>query len=256
MALRAPPVVSIHRFVPALTLCYHAISDSWEDRLAVTPATFERQMRMLRWRGYRPVNANEVTTERGRIFHVTFDDAFRNVASILGVLERLGVPATVFACPGFADHGRPLDVPELVTTSRLHFEEGKTMRWEDLRGLVDHGVEVGSHTLTHPHLTQMESRDLERELRESRERLEDELRRPCRFLAYPYGEENGRVRLAAKAAGYEAAFSLDGEDDATDRYAVPRIGIWRGDGLLRTTLKTLPRVRRGVRTVERLRHRS
>jgi peptidoglycan/xylan/chitin deacetylase (PgdA/CDA1 family) len=114
---------------------------------------------------------------------------------------------------------------------------------------VDRGVEVGSHSLTHAHLTQLSSFELERELSESRHRLEDELGRPCRFLAYPYGEEDSRVKGAARTAGYEAAFALEARESPIDVYAVPRVAIWRNDGLVRMTLKTLPTARRSVRKV-------
>jgi peptidoglycan/xylan/chitin deacetylase (PgdA/CDA1 family) len=110
---------------------------------------------------------------------------------------------------------------------------------------------VGSHTVTHAHLTRVTDGELARELKESRERLEAELARPCRFLAYPYGEEDDRVRRAARAAGYEAAFGLS-SDRAPDRYAVPRVGIWRKDGLARVTLKAVPAVWRGVALARRL----
>ena len=76
--------------------------------------------------------------------HVTFDDAYRSVANAIPILERLQVPATVFACPGYADEGRPLDVPELADEALAHPEELATMGWEELRGLVERGVEIGS----------------------------------------------------------------------------------------------------------------
>ena len=60
----------------------------------------------------------------------------------------------------------------------------------------------------------------------------------CRFLAYPFGEEDARVRLAARSSGYDAAFALPGNQSSADPYAVPRIGIWRKDGTLRAALKT------------------
>ena len=82
------------------------------------------------------------------------------------------------------------------------------MDWDELRSLADDGIEIGSHTVSHPHLTRLDDATLRLELVDSRERVEDEIGRPCRFLAYPFGEEDGRVRRAARDAGYEAAFAL------------------------------------------------
>jgi peptidoglycan/xylan/chitin deacetylase (PgdA/CDA1 family) len=221
-----------------LVLCYHAVSDSWDDPLAVSAGALERQVEGVLARGYRPVDAAQAVTGRGSLVHVTFDDAFRSVAAALPSLERLNVPATVFACPGFSDGECVFDVPELAWQLPQNSEHLATMSWAELRDLVDRGVEVGSHTVTHPHLPKLDDRELHRELRESRERLEDELAVPCRFLAYPFGDEDERVHAAARSSGYEAAFALPGKQASGNRYAVPRVGIWRTDGLGKVVLKT------------------
>jgi len=221
-----------------LVLCYHAISEGWNDPLAVPLDAFERQLRGLLARRYRPVGAADAVAATGRLLHVTFDDAFRSVTKALPVLERLRVSATVFACPRFAEGARRFDIPELAAQMPENSEHLATMGWPELQDLVARGVEVGSHTLSHPHLTALDDHELGRELRESRERLEDKLSVRCRFLAYPFGEEDERVRAAARSSGYEAAFALPGNQASTNLYAVPRVGIWRGDGSLRVTVKT------------------
>jgi peptidoglycan/xylan/chitin deacetylase (PgdA/CDA1 family) len=233
------------RFRP-IVLCYHAASERWEDHLAVPPPLIERHARALLGRGLRPLRAEETLENPSRSFHVTFDDAYRNIAGVLGALRRLGVPATVFACTGFAESGGELDVPELEGRAEGVSDELKTMDWNELRALVENGVEVGSHTVTHPHLTELDDRELTRELRESRQRIEAELGRPCRFISYPYGHDDPRVHAAARAAGYEAAFSLERERWRFDRYALPRVDIHRMDRPARFTLKTsrlLPAIR-------------
>ena len=81
--------------------------------------------------------------------------------------------------------------------------------------------------------------EIAQELADSRARLEDGLGRPCRFLAYPYGEHDERVRAAARRAGYVAAFAL--ARTATkprDPFALTRVDIYRKDNAVTTTLKT------------------
>jgi peptidoglycan/xylan/chitin deacetylase (PgdA/CDA1 family) len=218
-------------------LCYHAVSDGWKDDLAVPLPRLEQQLRSLIRRGYRPATAAEAVQGSPRTFHVTFDDAFRSVKAAIPTLERIGVTATVFACPAYADDGRPLDVPELAAEAAAYSSELATMRWADLYELAERGVEIGSHTLTHPHLRELGDAELQHELRSSRERLEAQLGHQCRFLAYPYGEHDTRVRAAARAAGYAAAFAL-GDWTPFDRYAIPRIGIWGFDNRMRALVKT------------------
>jgi peptidoglycan/xylan/chitin deacetylase (PgdA/CDA1 family) len=241
------------RFRP-LILCFHAVSDSWPYLLAFSPGAFERQLKILLLRRYRPATACEVLGGSGRLLHVTFDDGFQSVANALPILERIHIPSTVFVCPGWVDRGL-LGVPELETEARSYPLELATLDWDQLREIVDRGVEVGSHTLTHAHLCDLSGKELERELGESRDRLEAELERPCRFLAYPFGENDARVRAAAREAGYEAAFGLPAREEPYDRFSVPRVGLYRRDGLVRGTLKTSP-VRRGVAALRRSSNRA
>jgi peptidoglycan/xylan/chitin deacetylase (PgdA/CDA1 family) len=242
----ASPRIGERRFRP-LVLCYHAVSDTWADPLAVRPAMFERQVRSILRRGYRPASATEALSGRGRLVHVTFDDAYRSVMAAMPALDRLGVPATVFACTNYANDGRPLDIPELAIEAGAHPGELATMSWDQLRSLVERKVEIGSHTRSHAHLRELADSALDDELRGSRERLEDELGVPCRYLAYPFGEHDARVRSAAREAGYEAAFALPGPGCLTDVYDVPRVGLWRKDGVLRATIKTTTQGRRLAR---------
>jgi peptidoglycan/xylan/chitin deacetylase (PgdA/CDA1 family) len=197
---------------------------------------FARQLTKI-VRIYHPVPANEVLLAGRRTLHVTFDDAFRSVANALPTLQRLGIPATVFACSDYAEDGRVLGVTELANEVLTRPAELATMRWGELRALADEGIEVGSHTASHPHLTQLEGSELRRELLESRRRIEDELGRRCRFLAYPFGEADDHVRAAARAAGYLAAFALRTDRNLLDSFSIPRLGIWRNDRLLRTAAK-------------------
>ncbi|HEX8118701.1 MAG TPA: polysaccharide deacetylase family protein, partial [Pyrinomonadaceae bacterium] len=66
-------------------------------------------------------------------------------------------------------------------------------------------VELGSHTVSHPILTTTDDAQLEAELRGSRARLEEELRRTVNLFCYPNGACDARVRREAERAGYACA---------------------------------------------------
>lgn len=234
-----------------IVLCYHAVSQTWEHPLSVPPEALERHLRRLLERRYLPASAERVVAGRERVLHVTFDDAYTSVRAALPILEQLGVPATIFACAGLADTGAPLDIPELVAEVRRAPVELATMAWDELRELAARGIEIGSHTVSHPHLTMLGDDELIRELTESKERIEAALGRPCRFLAYPYGDEDERVLAAAERAGYDGAFALPGNEDRWTPFAVPRVGIYRGDRGLNLTLKTTAPARRSAARVLR-----
>ena len=222
----------------SLVLCYHSVSDEWDHQLAVTPAAFERQLRSVIRRRYRPVSADEAVAARGRVVHVTFDDAYRDIEGALDLLESLGASATIFAATAFADGGRPLAVPELRDEVGAHPERLATMGWDKLRELVARGFEVGSHTVSHPHLPLLGDEELDTELLGSKLRCEEELGVPCRYLAYPYGEHDERVRAAARRAGYAAAFALHDRNPVEDRFAMSRVDMYRADPRVVEAVKT------------------
>jgi peptidoglycan/xylan/chitin deacetylase (PgdA/CDA1 family) len=108
------------------------------------------------------------------------------------------------------------------------------MTWEELREVVAIGVDVGSHTVNHPRLTELSDAELRHELRDSKQRVEDELRRPCTLLVYPFGDQDARVRAAARDAGYSAAFA---DYQPFDVFAIPRVGLYRHDTRKRADFK-------------------
>jgi len=203
----------------SLVLCYHAVSPSWEHRLCIDPDLLLRQVRALSrfWR----VDA-------------TFDDAFRSAATVFPALERLGVSVQIFVCTRYARAGAPLSIPELAGDDPA---ELATMSWDELREHADRGVQIGSHTVSHSHLTRLSDAELRRELEASKEEAEAELDRPCRELAYPYGEHDKRVRAAARGARYECAFGLRGRKG--DGYALPRADLYRRHTVPRALIRAL-----------------
>jgi peptidoglycan/xylan/chitin deacetylase (PgdA/CDA1 family) len=76
------------------------------------------------------------------------------------------------------------------------------MGWDHLRSLVRGGHEVGSHSISHAILTQVDDAQLEHEVRGSRDRLRAELGAPCESFCYPNGNCDDRVAEAVRRAGY------------------------------------------------------
>ncbi len=90
-------------------------------------------------------------------------------------------------------------------------EAYRFLDWDDIRELSRQGFEIGSHTVTHPVLSQSGSTQVEYELLASKARIEKELNKECRVLAYPNGllrDAGATVWAAAAKAGYRAAFTL------------------------------------------------
>jgi peptidoglycan/xylan/chitin deacetylase (PgdA/CDA1 family) len=226
-----------------LVLCYHAVSDDWRPALAVPPARFEQQLTMLVERGYTGATFTQAVTAppAARTLAVTFDDGFRSVLDrARPILDELGLPGTVFVPTDFPDRARLrwdgiehwLDGP--------HEHELRPLSWGELGELAEAGWEVGSHTRTHPRLTQLADTKLRDELLGSRLECQRRLGRPCRAVAYPYGDVDRRVVAAAAAAGYETGAGLPVRLHRRRPIEWPRIGIFANDPPRRFATKVSP----------------
>lgn len=231
-----------------IVLCYHAVSPSWTAALSVTPDALEHQVGALLRRGWRPATfADAVLGDPpGRTFAVTFDDAFASVLALgYPILSSLGVPATMFAPTAFMDEPQPLlwpGVEDWLDTPDAG--ELRSLCWAELRRLAGDGWEIGSHTRTHPRLTQLTDGSLIEELERSREEIASAVGLPCRTIAYPYGDADERVADHARAAGYSAGATLSRRLAADGLHRWPRIGVYHADRSWRFRLKANRGLRR------------
>jgi peptidoglycan/xylan/chitin deacetylase (PgdA/CDA1 family) len=232
---------------PALVLCYHAVSPTWESDLSVAPDALERQVEHLLRRGWRATTFTDAVAgpRDRRAFAVTFDDAFATVRTQAApVLREFGVRATVFVPTSFLNGDGILtwegiagwrdtpDAPEL-----------RAMTWEQVGELSEYGWEIGSHTHSHLRLTELSDDRVREELAVSREELGRRLSYRCDSLAYPYGDVDDRVEELTRQAGYRTAAALPGSFTHLNPHRYARLGIYHHDGAVRFWLK----VARGTR---------
>jgi peptidoglycan/xylan/chitin deacetylase (PgdA/CDA1 family) len=100
----------------------------------------------------------------------------------------------------------------------------------ELRQLADLGMSVGSHTLSHPVLSQQSPELAWKEISESRSLLESVVGRPVWALAYPYGDAasvTAREQEMAERAGFQCAFMNVGGGFGAPlpRFALPRVHV-------------------------------
>ncbi len=224
-----------------LVLCYHAVSPAWPASTSVKPEDFERQIADLVGRGYRGATFSEALTapESERVLAITFDDAHSSVLELAApAMARLGLPGTVFVPTGYAGTERLMAWDGYdAWLGTEHEVELRCMGWEGLKGLVDRGWEVGSHTCSHPRLSGLGDAAIEAELVESRRECEERLGVPCRSVAYPYGDYDDRVLRAAREAGYSFGASAPRSPSASLPLAWPRVGVYHGEGVRRLRLR-------------------
>jgi peptidoglycan/xylan/chitin deacetylase (PgdA/CDA1 family) len=174
-------------------LNYHSVGGAADD-YTVPVAAFEEQLDWLASHGFHTVSLNDLVDSRRRhaplpdkAIILTFDDGKADALGIvLPALRKRGMRASFFV------------VTSLVGRAGY-------LTWDGVRALADAGMEIGSHTATHPRLPDLSDERVQDELRESRLRLQAELHRPVEALAYPYNSVRARIEEAARAAGYRVA---------------------------------------------------
>lgn len=100
-------------------------------------------------------------------------------------------------------------IDELRATARRPAPRHPQLTRSELGELVDAGIEIGSHTVTHPCLDQCPTGVVDRELTASALMLEQALGQPTQAFAYPNGNVTPKVERATERAGYEVAFAFD-----------------------------------------------
>lgn len=220
-------------------LCYHSIDDNWESPLALRSDDFIQQCEWLS-RNRTLVDletAAGVMNRAGRMprrtVAVTLDDGFAdNYEIALPVLQRYGIPATVFVVAETIRHGQEVDWVDDAPATGL-----RTLDREQILEMAAAGISIGSHSLRHRVLTELSAEECVEDLRESREILEDLLGKPVPHLAYPRGRHDAKVRAASAEAGYKWSFSLPQSIEPITPHALPRVGVFRENDLTRFRMK-------------------
>lgn len=223
-------------------LCYHTIDEGWESPLAVRPADFEAQCAWLA-RHQRVLDLPEAVQRLDRRLRLptgcaslTFDDGFTGVYDhAFPALRRWGLPATVYVVTRtLHDRTTPVDwVRESHPPGGLACIDP-----DQILEMRETGIRFGSHTATHRDLPDLTFAEQVAELRDSRQTLEDLLEEPVDTVAYPRGLHDEVTRDAARQAGYAFAFALPERREPRGAYAVPRVGIYRGNTLRTLRMKT------------------
>ena len=111
------------------------------------------------------------------IVSITLDDGEdTDYYTALPILQKYGVHATHY-----------------VISSMIGDTAHQYMRADQIAALAEYGDEIGSHTVTHPHLTQQTASQVASELADSQRTLQTLLGRPVTSLAAPWGEYDMQV---------------------------------------------------------------
>jgi peptidoglycan/xylan/chitin deacetylase (PgdA/CDA1 family) len=120
---------------------------------------------------------------------------------------------------------RDLNVP--IPPSAPH--SSAALSWRQIEEMAACGIEVGAHTVSHRRLPTLSSAEALAEIVGCKLAIEDVLRRPARFFAYPFGSHDDwspEVEEVVARTGFELAFVayFDAELNANP-LAIRRFGV-------------------------------
>jgi peptidoglycan/xylan/chitin deacetylase (PgdA/CDA1 family) len=118
-------------------------------------------------------------------------------------MASLGIPATLFVPSGYLGTA-PGWIPP---AQRQSGSSGVLASAGALAALDYRLVRIGSHTVSHPHLSSLRVAELHTELALSKQVLENITGGPVTTMSFPYGSYDTRVLAAARAAGYQRLFA-------------------------------------------------
>jgi peptidoglycan/xylan/chitin deacetylase (PgdA/CDA1 family) len=187
--------------------------------LVVSPASFARQMALLKALGYQGLSMTALMPylrgeKQGKVCGITFDDGYaNNLEHALPVLQRQGFSATCYVVSGqlggsnIWDHGIGIEPKPLMTAQHL-------------REWVAGGQEVGAHTRSHADLTLLNASQAGEEITGCKSDLEQATGASVSQFCYPYGHFSATHVGQVRQAGYAAATTT------VRARATPQSSIW------------------------------
>lgn len=234
------PIQRLRPWKPRIPiLMYHSVSENERCarhpyfRTATDPRVFGEQLKFLYDNRFRAVSLSEAVGGEsgpvcgsGRPVVITFDDGFEDFyTEAFPLLHKYEYSATVF-----------LPTAYIGDTARS-FKGVRCLTWNQVRELHGAGIDFGSHTVTHPQLKTLKTRDIREEVQCSKQTIEEKLGAPVKSFAYPYAfPETDRgfkrsLHATLEEAGYEngVCTSIGTADPRTDRFFLKRLPVNSSD---------------------------
>jgi peptidoglycan/xylan/chitin deacetylase (PgdA/CDA1 family) len=221
---------------------YHQFQPGSRNKYSMEPSVFREQLQYFKDHNIRVISREDLAAFlRGEktwdtpCVMLTVDDGYLSVHRYAEpILAEFGYPWTFFCYTEFVGNG------------------GSAVNWNQLQQMSQAGVDIQSHTKSHPILTKRSGKNdvayitwLWAELFESRSILESKLGKPVTALAYSYGSWNETVQAKAVEAGYQMLFTVKGEPVTrrTSPFAIPRYILTKDNEKFMARYMTPPPVR-------------
>jgi len=240
-------------------LMYHSISHNLFGmshpyyHINTLPSVFSEQMRCLRNAGYRTTGLAEAWAglsagaDLSKVVVLTFGNGYRDFyTDAMDVLTQCGFSATLFL------------VTSRIRQTSLRVAGADYLTWRDVRQLQHAGIQFGSHTVTHPVMSQLDDASARREIEDSWLRLRTETSAAIPAFCYPNGgvaDISAREPAILRALGFDTALtattghaSVSAWHSSPDSpFLVPRFGYNGNPALFKQIVTGILRARLAMR---------
>jgi len=215
------------RYPNVLVFCYHGFSnESW--RFNVKIEDFKKQIKILKNK-YSFITVNELNDYldkkikfKSPVALITIDDGYKDILEIKNFLQSEKIKPTIFL------------LENDLNLNRLELNNDKSLLTDrEIKELIEIGWDFGSHSGTHADFNNLSEQEIEKEIRQSKIRLEKRFGIKIKYFAFPKGRYNSRILKTVKDSGYLMSFTMDDSiiDKNTNKYLIPRIGVDGTHGL-------------------------
>jgi peptidoglycan/xylan/chitin deacetylase (PgdA/CDA1 family) len=223
-------------------LCYHGITECADpdpgdrSQIWVMRSRFRSHLQFLA-RHYRVISLRSYLEMREagenpppHSVILTFDDGLRNFLTVAApVLRESRLPATLFIVTDSVEKRGDSDLDSHWTPADDH----TSLSWPEIHDLLfSKEIEIGSHTRSHPVLSDLTSAEVALELDASLRDLCLRIRTEfLPYLAYPYGAYSETIVKTARELGYCCALTTDAGTNSryTDVFRLRRAVVRRFD---------------------------
>lgn len=224
------PVIMYHRV--ASSEQEHGIHGTYIDK-----DKFINHLKYLKSRNYQTVTFEELANNKykerfnkgNKWVILTFDDGYvDNYTTAFPLLKEYGFKAVIFLLSESKYNSWDADDKE---RPEKRFD---LMNDEQIKEMMDYGIEFGIHTKNHPRLSQLPLSEAKEQIFESKAALEQRFNKKFITFAYPYGDLNEDVKRLVKESGVSFAVATDSGDVVFDKdlFQIRRIGIFPGNSML------------------------
>ncbi|MCM8818098.1 MAG: polysaccharide deacetylase family protein [Candidatus Omnitrophica bacterium] len=220
-----------------MILAYHRINPYYkEDVLTVNLDNFKQQINYLISKNFEFLSMEEYIELKENLNSkvvITFDDGFSdNFYFAFEILSKFNIKPLIFLIVNYINTDK-------IFSRYKDREKDRFLNWKEINEMLEYGVEFGSHTLTHPHLTQIPEEKAKEEIFISKKIIEDKIGKEVKFFCYPYGEFNEKIIEIVKMAGYKSAVVTPKKYRKIQNsiFAMKRIGIYGHNSFLIFKLK-------------------